>query len=92
MRPLSGALEDKVEEVLVINAPFFHPRMRDHLIAAVNFVETLLAAEFTDALPAHVSAVEESRLVAQLFENRRGRSRQSAADDWLKVHKRPRKR
>src|SRR4030095_16224681 len=46
----AGVLEHEVEEMLVVDAPFFVAST--HFVTAVNFFESLFAAEFSDALPA----------------------------------------
>src|ERR1700730_8570259 len=83
----AGMLDREPEKIFIIHAPFFVQSVRNHLISAVDFVESLLAAEFADPLPTEISAVKKPWLVAELFEYRRGCGWQSLAHDRLEIHK-----
>src|SRR4051812_27748426 len=88
----SGVLEHELEKMFVIHAPFFLARVRNHLIAAVNFVEALFAAELANSLPTQIATVKKSPLVAELFENGCRLGRQSFAHQRLKVDEGARER
>src|SRR2546423_9095852 len=87
-----SVLGHKLKQVFVVDAPFLLLSMRNHLIAAVDFVESLLATELANSLPAQIPAIEKSRFVTELFEDRRGCGRQSLSHDWLKIDERACKR
>src|SRR4029077_10117183 len=88
----AGVLHDKAKEIFIFNAPLVTLGRGQHLIAAENFVKALFATEFSDSLPAQISAVEKSCSITELLEDRRGRGRQSTSNDRLKVHERSSKR
>ena len=66
---IGGVIEDELKQHLVVHAPFVARELRAHLVATVNFLEAMLTAKISQALPAQVTAIKKSWLVAESPEN-----------------------
>src|SRR5207248_1163577 len=66
---IRGVIENELKQHLVVYAPFIAREPRAHFVATVNFLEAVLTAKISQALPAQVTAIKKSWLVAESLEN-----------------------